>query len=78
MAKGDVYSPSVGVKKGQSLARENQIINKHNARPPSPSLLFPLQMVKQLNSYEECLDVPLGSAAFAGHYNRCFWIRIQT
>lgn len=40
-AKGDVCSGPEGVKKGQSLARENQIINEHNARAPSPGLLFP-------------------------------------
>lgn len=72
-AKGDVCSGPEGVKGGQSLAREGQVINEHNARAPSPGLLFPLQMVQQLNSYEECLHVPLGSAAFAGYYyNRCF------
>lgn len=66
------------MKRGQSLARENQIINEHNARVPSPGLLFHLQMVQQLNSYKECLDGPLGSAAFPEYRNRCFWICVQT
>lgn len=66
------------MKRGQSLARENQIINEHNARVPSPGLLFRLQMVQQLNSYKECLDGPLGSAAFPEYHNRCFWICVQT
>ncbi|XP_014396469.1 PREDICTED: abhydrolase domain-containing protein 12B [Myotis brandtii] len=70
-AKGDVCSGPEGVKGGQSLAREGQVINEHNARAPSPGLLFPLQMVQQLNSYEECLHVPLGSAAFAGSIPQC-------
>lgn len=40
-AKGDVCCGPEGVEKGQSLARENQIINEHNAIAPCPGLLFP-------------------------------------